>query len=79
MKKQGKSWSKAGAEAMLGLIEARMNETLLESFETLLKQGTTLNEELVPGAAVQANINLRPYSVKAPSKPHVEFIMDKSH
>lgn len=69
MKKQGKSWSKVGAEAMLGLIEARLNKTLLESLESLLKQETPVNQALVSAASEKTSMNLRPYLRKSPLKP----------
>ena len=42
MKKQGKVWSKRGAEAMLSLIEARVNHELDDSLESILKEVTAL-------------------------------------
>ncbi|OYS45435.1 ISLre2 family transposase, partial [Limosilactobacillus reuteri] len=42
MKKQGKSWTKQGAKAMIGLIEARMNGELQASLNTILEQLTVL-------------------------------------
>lgn len=63
-----KSWSKVGAEAMLGLIEARMNKTLLESLENLLKQKTPLNQALVSEASEKTSMNLRPYLRKSSLK-----------
>ena len=42
MKKQGKVWSKRGAEAMIGLIEARVNHELDDSLESILKEVTAL-------------------------------------
>ena len=41
-KKQGKVWSKRGAEAMIGLIEARVNHELDDSLESILKEVTAL-------------------------------------
>lgn len=68
MKKQGKSWSKRGAEAMLALIEARVNSSLDESLEMVLKQATQLDQDLIPAAIEKISINLRPYLRKSPLK-----------
>ncbi len=37
MKKQGRSWTIKGARAMLGLLEARVNNSLESSLEIILK------------------------------------------
>lgn len=42
IKKQGKVWSKRGAEAMISLIEARVNHELDDSLESILKEVTAL-------------------------------------
>lgn len=42
MKKQGKIWSKRGTKAMIYLIEARVNDELDGSLESILKEKTTL-------------------------------------
>ena len=50
MKKQGRVWSKRGAEAMISLIEARVNHELVDSLESILKEVTSL--------PTTANLNL---------------------
>ena len=42
MKKQGKVWSRRGAEAMIRLIEARVNHELDDDLESILKEVTAL-------------------------------------
>lgn len=42
MKKQGKVWSRQGAEAMIRLIEARVNHELDDDLESILKEVTAL-------------------------------------
>lgn len=69
MKKQGKSWTKPGAQAMLGLIEARMNQSLGSSLATVLKTTTALSPRLTVPAAQSATLNLRTILRKAPVQP----------
>lgn len=68
MKKQGKSWTKLGAQAMLGLIEARANQSLDTSLVTVLKTTTALSPRLTVPAVQQATFNLRSILCKAPVK-----------
>ncbi|WP_324294985.1 UPF0236 family transposase-like protein [Limosilactobacillus reuteri] len=49
MKRQGKSWTTAGAAAMIGLVEARQNGELVANLRTCLKRETHLPQvPLVP-------------------------------
>lgn len=66
MKKQGKSWSETGAQAMSGLIEARVNGTLQDSLEEVLKQETSLPSQLISDATKAISTDLRPYLRKSP-------------
>ena len=68
MKKHGKSWTKLGAQTMLGLIEARANQSLDTSLVTVLKTTTALSPRLTVPAVQQATFNLQSILCKAPVK-----------
>lgn len=56
MKKQGKVWSKRGAEAMISLIEARVNHELDDSLESILKEVTALPKTANPNLETNSKI-----------------------
>ena len=56
MKKQGKVWSKRGAEAMISLIEARVNHELDDSLESILKEVTALPKTANPNLEINSKI-----------------------
>lgn len=68
MKKQGKSWSKAGAQAMLGLIEAKTNDILDDGLDKALQVESTMPDTLAKFGAKHVSATLRPYLKKDPVK-----------
>nr|WP_263853212.1 ISLre2 family transposase [Limosilactobacillus reuteri] len=71
MKKQGKSWTKQGAKAMIGLIEARMNGELQASLNTILEQLTVLPRVAQTRLLQEMHIRTGEFLRKAPTKPSI--------
>ena len=71
MKKQGKSWTKQGAKAMIGLIEARMNGELQASLNTILEQLTVLPRVAQTSLLQEMHIRTGEFLRKAPTKPSI--------
>lgn len=69
MKKQGKTWTKNGAQAMLNLIEARVNGHLENSLEQILKQEMKLPEVDKATLLQEVKIKMRPLLRKIPPRP----------
>lgn len=69
MKKQGKTWTENGAQAMLNLIEARVNGHLEISLEQILKQEMKIPAVGKPALLQEMKIQMRPFLRKIPSKP----------
>ena len=74
MKKQGKSWTKQGAKAMIGLIEARMNGELQASLNTILEQLTVLPRVAQTSLLQEMHIRTGEFLRKAPTKPSIGVV-----